>query len=44
MNETIRIMKNHRSIRKYKDEMISDEVIDNLIDVAQHAPNSINGQ
>jgi len=44
MNETIRIMKNHRSIRKYKDEMIPDEVIDNLIDVAQHAPNSINGQ
>jgi FMN reductase [NAD(P)H] len=44
MNETIKVMKNHRSIRKYKNEMISDEIIENLIDVAQHAPNSINGQ
>lgn len=44
MNETINIMKNHRSIRKYKDQMISDEILDNLIDVAQHSPNSINGQ
>lgn len=44
MNETIKVMKNHRSIRKYKNEMIPDEVINNLIDVAQHAPNSINGQ
>lgn len=44
MNETIKVMKNHRSIRKYKNEMISDEVMDILIDVAQHAPNSINGQ
>lgn len=44
MNETIKTMKNHRSIRKYKNEMISDDVLDILIDVAQHAPNSINGQ
>lgn len=44
MNETIKIMKDHRSIRKYKNQMISDEVLENLIDVAQHAPNSINGQ
>lgn len=44
MNETISVMKSHRSIRKYKDQMIPDEVLESLIDAAQHAPNSINGQ
>lgn len=44
MNSTLEVMKNHRSIRKYKDIMIQDEIINNLVDVAQHAPNSINGQ
>ena len=44
MNETIRVMKDHRSIRKYKNKEIPEEVINNLIEVAQHAPNSINGQ
>lgn len=44
MNQTIQVMKNHRSIRKYKDKMIEDDVINELIDVAQHAPTSLNGQ
>jgi len=44
MNQTIKVMKNHRSIRKYKDEMISDDVINELVDVTQHAPTSLNGQ
>jgi len=44
MNQTIQIMKNHRSIRKYKDIMISDEIINELVDVAQHAPTSLSGQ
>lgn len=44
MNEVINLMKNHRSIRKYTNEEVSEEIIENLIAVAQHAPNSINGQ
>ncbi len=44
MNQVIETMKNHRSIRSYKAQEISNEVIDTLIDVAQAAPNSINGQ
>ncbi|TDX45516.1 NADPH-dependent oxidoreductase [Orenia marismortui] len=44
MNKIIEIMKQHRSIRSYLDKDISDEVIDNLIEVAQSAPTSINGQ
>jgi len=44
MNQTIKVMKNHRSIRKYKDEMISDDVINELVDVAQHVPTSLNSQ
>lgn len=44
MNQTIKVMKTHRSIRKYKDEMISDDVINELVDVVQHAPTSLNSQ
>ena len=44
MNQTIEIMKNHRSIRKFKDIMIPDNIIDELVTVAQHAPTSLNGQ
>ena len=34
MNETIKLLKNHRSIRKYKDEPISDEKILTIIEAA----------
>lgn len=44
MNQTIEIMKNHRSIRKFKDTMISDDIINELVAVAQRAPTSLNGQ
>ncbi len=44
MNQTIQVMKNHRSIRKYKDTMIPDDIINELVDVAQRAPTSLNGQ
>jgi FMN reductase [NAD(P)H] len=44
MNQTIQVMKNHRSVRKYKDTMIPDDVINELVEVAQHAPTSLNGQ
>ncbi len=44
MNETIRIMKNHRSIRSYLDKDVPDNIIDELIAAAQWAPTSANGQ
>ena len=44
MNNTIEIIKNHRSIRQYLDKDIPDEIIDEIIMSAQAMPNSINGQ
>jgi FMN reductase [NAD(P)H] len=44
MNSTIKVMKNHRSIRNYLDNPVPDNVIDELVAVAQAAPNSVNGQ
>jgi len=44
MNLTIETMKNHKSIRKYKDTMIDDEIIEVLLEVARKAPTSLNGQ
>ena len=44
MNKIIDTMKNHRSIRKYKDKMIPDDIIDELVAVGQRAPTSLNGQ
>ena len=44
MTETIKIMENHRSIRNFTDEPVSEEMINAVISAAQHAPTSINGQ
>jgi FMN reductase [NAD(P)H] len=44
MNQTIEVMKNHRCIRSFEDKDITDAIIDELVSVAQAAPNSINGQ
>jgi FMN reductase [NAD(P)H] len=44
MNKIIETMKNHRSIRKFKDTMIPDDIIDELVAVGQRAPTSLNGQ
>lgn len=44
MNQIIETMKNHRSIRTYLDKEISENILNELIDVAQAAPSSINGQ
>jgi len=44
MNQTIETMKNHRCIRSYLDKEVPDAIIDELVAVAQAAPNSINGQ
>lgn len=44
MNKTIEIIKDHRSIRKYLDKDISNDIIDEIVKSAQAMPNSINGQ
>lgn len=44
MNETIRLMLNHRSIRKFKPEPVSDEQFATIIRAAQMASSSSNMQ
>lgn len=44
MNEVINLMKNHRSIRKYKDQDVSEEIINKLLEAVQSMPTSINSQ
>lgn len=40
MNDTIEILLNHTSIRKYKDKPISKEMVDTIVSCAQMAPTS----
>ncbi len=44
MNEIIKLLNNHRSIRDYKSDVVSDEDLDLIIGASQAAPSSINGQ
>lgn len=44
MNETIELLLNHRSIRKFKEEPVSGEQLSAVIDAAQHASTSSNMQ
>lgn len=44
MNETIKNIKERRSIRKYKDKEISKEILEELIDCARLAPSGRNEQ
>ena len=44
MNEIIKTLENHRSIRRYTAEAVSEEQIQIIIDAAQAAPSSIGGQ
>jgi nitroreductase len=44
MNETIKVIKNRRSIRKFKEEQISDSELQEILDCALHAPNAGNQQ
>lgn len=44
MNEVLNVLNNHRSIRKYKDKEVPEEYLDSIIQSAQSAPTSINGQ
>lgn len=44
MNETIKIIQDHRSIRSFLDKSIDDEIIDEILRSSQAMPSSINGQ
>lgn len=44
MNEVIKLLNNHKSIRNYKADIVSDEDLDLIIGASQAAPSSINGQ
>ncbi|OPL08605.1 MAG: hypothetical protein AVO33_10295 [delta proteobacterium ML8_F1] len=44
MNETMRLLLDHRSIRKYTDEIIPPEMIETILKAAQMAPTSSNYQ
>lgn len=44
MNEVIKSLKDHRSIRSYTDEPVAQEQLDQIIEAVQSAPSSINGQ
>ncbi len=44
MNETMKLLLNHRSIRKYTDEIIPPEMTESILKAAQMAPTSSNYQ
>lgn len=44
MNTVFETISSHRSVRKYKDEMVKDYDLDMILAAAQYAPSSINGQ
>ncbi len=44
MNEVIKSLTDHRSIRSYTDEPVAQEQLDQIIEAVQAAPSSINGQ
>ncbi|HSH25367.1 MAG TPA: nitroreductase family protein, partial [Massilibacterium sp.] len=44
MNETIQTLTNHRSIRKYKDQPLTEEQLAVILESIRRAPTSINGQ
>ena len=42
--EFAEVLKGRRSIRSYQDRSLSDPDVERLIDLARHAPSSMNGQ
>lgn len=44
MNETINVIKNHRSIRAYSEKEVTPDVLEAILKAAQAMPTSINGQ
>ncbi len=44
MNETLQNIITRRTIRKYKNENISEEVLNQILEAAMHAPSAVNQQ
>lgn len=44
MNDTLKTLTHHRSIRSYTDQPVTDEQLEVIVHAAQSAPSSINGQ
>ncbi|UTH72606.1 NADPH-dependent oxidoreductase [Chromobacterium sp. IIBBL 290-4] len=44
MNETLRLMQQHHSVRSYQDKPVAPEVLDAILDAGWKGPTSINGQ
>lgn len=44
MNETLKIILNRRSVRKYKEEQIKDEELDTILEAGKFAPSAMNQQ
>lgn len=44
MNETLKVLHSHRSIRSYTDEPVSDEMLNQIVEAAHRAPTSMNMQ
>lgn len=44
MNEIVRTIQDHRSIRSFTEQQVDEQMIDEIIKSAQSMPNSINGQ
>jgi nitroreductase len=44
INETLKVIHNRRSVRKFRDEQIKDEEIRQIAEAAIHAPNAMNQQ
>lgn len=44
MNETMKTIRNHRSIRNFQEKEVADSVLDDILRASQAMPNSINGQ
>lgn len=44
MNDVLKLLKSHRSIRRYKDQPIPDDLLNQILDAARQAPTSSNLQ
>lgn len=44
MEDVVEILKKRRSIRKYKDEMVPDEILDKIIEAGTYAPTGMDNQ
>lgn len=44
MNETLKVINNRRSIRRYKDEQIGDSELQEILNAAVYAPSAMNQQ